>query len=466
MSADDLDTPRAEIAATDRELVRLLARRMELSGRIGAIKAERGLGVSVQAIEEQVLARARDAAAACGVSAAAMEAIFRAIVQASVERQHKTGIERLQRGGGRVLLVGAAGKLGRWFAALFETAGHDVVGVDPVFAAEPRGSASATRGAGSGPDAAHPAERTSTRDIDRSRDATYATEHLSTRDADATGRTPRADEQDLDASAASLRGRDAAPAAFDARAGGPGIAPGADDARARRAATAFTRLADVPDLDAFDWILVATPLGATPAVLDELVLRAPRRATIVEVSSIKAALEPALERARRAGVSVLCLHPMFGPGKSAWGPLTFALAVRADEAREVELVRALLAHPYARVVAMPFAEHDRRMGWLLGLAHLSGMLFASALARSGLDAAELESTASTTYARQKATALSILGEDPALYLDIQRLNPHREAVYAAVADALAELAQLVRDGDREAFARCLARAREAIGSGG
>ena len=100
---------------------------------------------------------------------------------------------------------------------------------------------------------------------------------------------------------------------------------------------------------------------------------------------------------------------MFGPGKSAWGPLTFALAVRADEAREVELVRALLAHPYARVVAMPFAEHDRRMGWLLGLAHLSGMLFASALARSGLDAAELEETASTTYARQKATALSMPG---------------------------------------------------------
>lgn len=408
MPPDDLDTLRAEIAATDRELVRLLARRMELSGRIGAIKAERGLGVSVQAIEEQVLARARDAAAACGVSAAAMEAIFRAIVQASVERQHKTGIERLQRGGGRVLLVGAAGKLGRWFAALFEHAGHDVVGVDPVFASrtEARGGAGAECDAYLG--------------------------------LETTGRTQR-----------------------EAFRGSEETGELAREGAAARAALA--RLADVPDLDAFDWILVATPLVATTAVLDELVLRAPRRATIVEVSSIKAALEPALERARRAGVSVLCLHPMFGPGKSAWGPLTFALAVRADEPREVELVRALLAHPYARVVAMPFAEHDRRMGWLLGLAHLSGMLFASALARSGLDAAELESTASTTYARQKATALSILGEDPALYLDIQRLNPHREAVYAAVADALAELAQLVRAGDREAFARCLARARAAIG---
>lgn len=364
MTGDELDTLRAEIADTDRELFALLARRMELSGRIGAIKAERELGVSVQAIEEQVLARARAAAEACGVSGPAMEAIFRAIVQASVERQHKTGIERRARGGGRVLLLGAQGGMGRWFQGLFAIAGHAVVGVDPAGGAQ------------------------------------------------------------------------------------------------------HARLADVADLDGFDWILVATPLDATAGVLDELVQRAPRRATVVEVSSIKAALVPALDRAERAGVRVIALHPMFGPGKSTWGPLTFALAVRTDAARETEAVRALLAHPYARIVAMPFAEHDRRMGWLLGLAHLSGMLFASALARSGLDAEELEACASTTYARQKATALSILGEDPALYLDIQRLNPHKEAVYAAVGDALSELAELVRRGDRDAFAQCLARARAAIGPAG
>ncbi|MBI5364497.1 MAG: prephenate dehydrogenase/arogenate dehydrogenase family protein [Planctomycetes bacterium] len=361
MTGDDLEKLRAEIAETDRELFALLARRMELSGRIGAIKAERGEGVSVRAIEDQVLARARAASEACGVSGPAMEAIFRAIVQASVERQHAVGLERRAKGGGRVLLVGAEGGMGRWFRGLFDHAGHDVVGVDP------RGGV----------------------------------EHAS--------------------------------------------------------------LADVPDLDRFDWILVATPLGTTAGVLDELVLRAPRRATVVEVSSIQAALAHPLARARAAGVSVIALHPMFGPGKSVHGPLTFALAVRTDEARETERVRALLAHPYARIVAMPFEHHDRMMGWLLGLAHLSGMLFASALARSGLDAAELEACASTTFARQKATALSILGEDPALYLDIQRLNPHREAVYAAVGDALAELAELVRRGDKDAFAQCLERARAAIG---
>ncbi len=102
------------------------------------------------------------------------------------------------------------------------------------------------------------------------------------------------------------------------------------------------------------------------------------------------------------------------------------------------------------------------MGWLLGLAHLSGMLFGSALSRSGLDPAELQACASTTFTRQAATAVSVLGEDPALYLDIQRLNPHREEVYSATRAALEELVSLVAAADLEGFRNTLADARRAL----
>jgi prephenate dehydrogenase/chorismate mutase len=360
MHLDDLDRLRSDIAATDRELFALLRRRMELAGRIGAIKAERGIGVGVREIEEQVLARARAAAAECGISPDAMETIFRAIVLGSVERQHKARIEQRARPGGRVLIVGASGGMGRWLQGLIALAGHAVDGVDP--------------------------------------------------------------------------------------AGG----------------TRFARLADVRALDVYDWVVVATPLGVTKDVIVELAGGRPR-APIVEIASIKTHLGRTLARVERRGARVLCLHPMFGPQKPYWGPLIFAHAVRRAEREEREELQRLLAVPYAELVSMPFEEHDRRMGWLLGLAHLTGMVFASALARSGLDPTELEACASTTYARQKATALSILGEDPALYLDIQRLNPHRAAVHAATREALAELARLVRTGDREAFAECLARARAAVG---
>jgi len=153
---------------------------------------------------------------------------------------------------------------------------------------------------------------------------------------------------------------------------------------------------------------------------------------------------------------------MFGPGKSPYEPLTFVLACLDEPAAERQRIESLLSHPYTKVITIPFAHHDQLMGWLLGLAHLTGMLFGSALTRSGLDPAELQACASTTFTRQAATALSVLEEDPTLYFDIQRLNPHREDVYRAAREALEELVALVGAGDVEGFSATLTAARQAL----
>lgn len=223
----------------------------------------------------------------------------------------------------------------------------------------------------------------------------------------------------------------------------------------------YADLSDVSDLAAYDFIVLAVPLAATPGVLDEVVRSRPT-GTVVEIASIKAHLTASLDRARGQAVTVASLHPMFGPGKSPYEPLTFVLACMADPDAERRRVEALLSHPYTRIIQIPFGHHDRLMGWLLGLAHLSGMVFGSALARSGLDPGELRACASTTFTRQAATALSVLAEDPALYLDIQRLNPHREEVYRATREALDELVSLVARSDYEGFRTTLAAARRAV----
>jgi chorismate mutase / prephenate dehydrogenase len=225
----------------------------------------------------------------------------------------------------------------------------------------------------------------------------------------------------------------------------------------------FSSLAGVEDLDAYDYLIVAVPLGSTPAVVGELLERRPA-ATVVEVASIKEHLRPALDEARRRGVWVSSLHPMFGPAKSPYEPLTFVLACQRDAAPERERLDDLLRHPYSQIVALPFDHHDRLMGWLLGLAHLTGMLFGSALTRSGLEPRELHACASTTFLRQASTSLSVLSEDPDLYLDIQRLNPHREEVFRAVRDALGELVNCITAFDLEAFRNRMAAARRALGS--
>jgi len=223
----------------------------------------------------------------------------------------------------------------------------------------------------------------------------------------------------------------------------------------------FAEIDQVGELNAYAALLVAVPLGRMPEVLTAVVARRPH-GLVIEVASIKDHLSDAFDAARELGVRALALHPIFGPGKSPYEPLTFVLATQRDAAVEASEIEPLLSHPYTRLVPVPFAHHDRLMGWLLGLAHLTSMMFGTALTRSGISASELHDCASTTFLRQAGTALSVLSEDPDLYLDIQRLNPHRQEVYRAAREGLERLEAMVDARDREGFRETLGAARREL----
>jgi len=393
---DPLPALRDAIANLDRALLELLRRRMEIAAEVGRVKAARAAPIVVRDVEHQVLERARQHAESCGVSEEVLEAVFRAIIRGSVERQHRVGLALRARRGERVLIAGGAGAMGSWFRSFLDLAGHRCDLLDPAF-------------------------------------------------------------------------------------GGLAPEPGR-----------FASLDAVPELDAYAAVVVAVPLARTAEAVAEVVARSldtgpapgsaaalrarasgrtrpaparrPRRRQplIVEISSIKAPLEPVLARARRDGVPVIALHPMFGPGKSLYEPLTFVLAAQRAPGRERRQLAPFLSHPYTRLVEVPFPHHDRLMGWLLGLAHLVNLLFGAALGRSGVAPAELRECASTTFLRQAATARSVLGEDADLYLDIQRLNPFRSEVYGATREALAHLEGLVEANDRSGWEEALAAARGAF----
>ncbi len=361
-TAEQLSELRESIADVDRSLLELLHRRMHLAAEVGRLKAGRGQPILVPEVHHRVLARARQHAEVCGVSPEVMEAIYKAVMRGSIERQHRVGLELRRSAGSRMLILGGAGDMGRWFQNFARLLGHRIDVADPAMAPLP------------------PAE-----------------------------------------------GR-------------------------------YGSLADVPDLDVYDAIVVSVPLGRTAEVLGELVALEPR-GLIIEIASIKDNLVPALDRLRGAGLAVASLHPMFGPRKSPYEPLTFVLAYAGDPQEEKVRIEEWIRHPYTHLVPVPFDHHDRLMGWLLGFAHLSGMLFGCALTRSGLGTEELKACASTSYIRQALAALHVLGEDPDLYFDIQSLNPHRGEVYRAATQALSELVQSVEEDDRERFRSVLSEAR-------
>jgi prephenate dehydrogenase len=153
---------------------------------------------------------------------------------------------------------------------------------------------------------------------------------------------------------------------------------------------------------------------------------------------------------------------MFGPDVRMLEGRTVAFCTDAPRA-DLEVVESLFADTSARLVEMDPVEHDRRMGLVLGLTHLANLVFARAVAHSGVGGAELAEVAGVTFARQIATTREVTAENPALYYEIQALNRLTPDTGRWLREALEEWLEAVAEPDHDRFAELMASCREALG---
>jgi isochorismate pyruvate lyase len=90
-----MDELRAEIDRIDRDLVRLLARRVACIDRAAEIKAGAGLPARIESRVEEVVAKVRAEAVATGLDAEAAETLWRKMIDWSIAREARM----LERGG-------------------------------------------------------------------------------------------------------------------------------------------------------------------------------------------------------------------------------------------------------------------------------------------------------------------------------------------------------------------------------
>lgn len=144
----NLDSLREEIRRIDSELLRLTAERMEVAKAIGQRKKEAGVPLRDWDVERQVLDRAERQAEALGVPSTVARAIMRILVAASREEQERLSYSNYRGVAENILIVGGAGKMGRWFADFFADQGHCVTIFDPrssIAAGEGRAAPAASK---------------------------------------------------------------------------------------------------------------------------------------------------------------------------------------------------------------------------------------------------------------------------------------------------------------------------------
>ena len=84
-----LEEIRDDVKKVDLEVLRLLARRMDLAGQIVEIKKKQGLAINDDKQNEQVIKRAMEKALELGLDTGAVKELFTIMIRMSISRQHE-----------------------------------------------------------------------------------------------------------------------------------------------------------------------------------------------------------------------------------------------------------------------------------------------------------------------------------------------------------------------------------------
>lgn len=128
-----LDPLRTELGQIDREILELVARRQALAQKIGQAKREANIPTRDYRQEREVVQRARAAAVEHGLSPDLGEELILALIRGSLTVQEKDTVATKGEGSGRrVLVIGGAGYMGRWFVRYLGAQGFTVEIADPA----------------------------------------------------------------------------------------------------------------------------------------------------------------------------------------------------------------------------------------------------------------------------------------------------------------------------------------------
>lgn len=207
-----------------------------------------------------------------------------------------------------------------------------------------------------------------------------------------------------------------------------------------------------------DFIVLATPLGITDAILRDLALRRPP-GVIFDVGSLKSPLRAGLMALKSHGCKVTSVHPMFGPDTELLSG-RHVIFVDLGNAAALAAARELFSSTMAEQVVMSLDDHDRLIAYVLGLSHALNIAFFTALAESGEAAPRLARMSSTTFDAQLDVAGRVAQDSPELYYEIQSLNDYGAESLEALSQAVERVRTAVLSQDHDTFVALMRRGRD------
>jgi chorismate mutase/prephenate dehydrogenase len=122
----DLEAARHKVAEIDKQIIDLIADRLDVVADLGKIKKELNIPLRDWEVEKRVLTRVTDHAKQRGISSELARATLQLLIEESRVRQEKLHYSGHRGSAEDILIIGGAGTMGRWFADFFLDQGHRV----------------------------------------------------------------------------------------------------------------------------------------------------------------------------------------------------------------------------------------------------------------------------------------------------------------------------------------------------
>lgn len=206
-----------------------------------------------------------------------------------------------------------------------------------------------------------------------------------------------------------------------------------------------------------DLVIFAVPISETVRTILDCVPFSREDQIWADITSIK---EQPVKVMLEGRAEVCGLHPLFGPLPVIDGQPLIYCPARISETSISALLDLLRDFD---LVAMTPTEHDRLMGVVQCVSHLSDFVMGEALRTSEFDFETIWRVSSPSYRSKLQIIGRMFNQSPDLYTDIATLNTHGSYFTAHFQIVLEKLKNLVDTGDKDELLHRFTAVRDYLG---
>lgn len=209
-----------------------------------------------------------------------------------------------------------------------------------------------------------------------------------------------------------------------------------------------------------DIVIISVPIDVTIQVIKEIAPFVKEDALLMDFTSLKK--EPVETMLKYSKSAVIGAHPVFGPSVKTIKNQTVVLCP-ARPKRWLSWLQDILKRNGALVRITTPEKHDKMMSIIQGVTHFSTICVAHTLKKLGIDVKESLHYTSPIYKLRMDMVGRLLAQDPALYADIQMLNPENKKAIEEYIRSIRELIGIIKRKDREEFIKFFKEGADFLG---